>query len=74
MGLTIASQQFQQMMDDRLKQEERTTSLFIDDIVTGTRAEPGEDLHAKHFAEICRILELLEKNHFVADPRKCKCS
>ena len=53
MGLTNASQQFQQMMDDRLKQEESTTSPFIDEIVTGIRAEPGEDLHAKHFAEIC---------------------
>jgi hypothetical protein len=52
------------MMDDRLKQEESTTSLFIEEI--------GEDLHAKHFAEICRVLELLEKYHFVADPKKCK--
>jgi hypothetical protein len=72
LGLTNASQQFQQMMDDRLKQEESTTSPFIDNIVTGTRAEPGEDLHAKHFAEICRVLELLEKDHFVADPKQCK--
>jgi hypothetical protein len=72
MGLTNASQQFQQMMDDRLKQEESTTSPFIDDIVTGTSTEPGENLYAKNFAEICRVLELLEKDHFVADPKKCK--
>jgi hypothetical protein len=60
LGLTNASQQFQQMMNDRLKQVESTTSPFIYEIVTGTRAEPGEDLHAKHFAEICRVLKILE--------------
>ena len=44
MGLMNSSQQFQQMMEDRLKSVSDFTTPFIDDILIGTKAEEGEDL------------------------------
>ena len=72
MGLMNASQQFQQMMDNRLESVSDVATPFIDDIIIGTRAEPGEDLYAKHFSDVLRVMELLKIDKFVADPKKCK--
>jgi hypothetical protein len=41
MGLMNSSQQFQQMMEDRLKSVSEFTTPFIDDILVGTSAEEG---------------------------------
>ena len=72
MGLMNASQQFQQMMDDRLAGVSDVATPFIDDIIIGTWVGPGEDLTAKHREDICRVLDVLEADQFVADPTKCK--
>ncbi len=72
MGLMNASQQFQQMMDNRLESVSDVATPFIDDIIIGTRAEPGEDLYAKHFSDVLRAMELLKIDKIVADPKKCK--
>ena len=72
MGLMNASQQFQQMMDDRLAGVSDVATPFIDDIIIGTWVGPGEDLNAKHREDIFRVLDVLEADQFVADPTKCK--
>ncbi len=45
---------------------------FFDDIIIGTRSEPREDLCAKHFSDVLRVLELLKIDKFVTDPKTCK--
>ena len=70
MGLMNASQQFQQMIDDRLQSFRDIATPFIDDIIIGTRADPGEDLFAKHLRDVRRVMELLKADKFVADPKK----
>ena len=70
MGLMNSSQQFQQMMEDRLKSVSEFTTPFIDDILIGTRAEEGEDLYEKHYQQVCQVMELLEKDQFVGDLKK----
>jgi len=44
MGLTNASQQFQQLLEDRLQPVRDVADPYIDDIIVGTRVGPGEDL------------------------------
>ena len=72
MGLMNASQQFQQMMDDRLSGVSDVATPFIDDIIIGTWVPQGEDLLARHREDVHRVLKVLEADQFVADPAKCK--
>jgi hypothetical protein len=72
MGLTNASQQFQQMMEDRLFPVRDVADPYIDDILVGTKVGPGEDLFAAHDKDLRRVLELMRKDKFVADKRKCR--
>ncbi len=65
MGLMNSSQQFQQMMEDRLKNVSEFTTPFFDDILVGTRAEEGEDLYENHYQQLCQVMEILEKDQFV---------
>ncbi len=58
------------MMDDRLKSVSEFTTPFIDDILVGTRAEEGEDLYEKHYLQVCKVMETLEKDQFVGVVRK----
>jgi hypothetical protein len=71
MGLTNASQQFQQMMEDLLFPVRDVADPFIDDILIGTRVEPGQDLLKTHEADLRRVLEVLKKESLLADPSKC---
>ena len=65
MGLQNASQQFQQMMDDRLQSVRDVASPYIDDILVGTWVDPGEDLLAAHDRDIRKVLELLKMDEFI---------
>ena len=65
MGLQNASQQFQQMMDDRLQSVRDVASPYIDDILVGTWVDPGEDLLAAHDRDIRKVLELLKRDEFI---------
>ncbi len=58
------------MMEDRLKSVSEFTTPFIDDVLVGTRAEEGEDLYEKHYLQVCRVMEVLEKDQFVGDLKK----
>ena len=71
MGLKNSSQQFQQMMEDRLGPARNVADPFIDDIIVGTRVEPGGDLLAAHDKDLRRVMELLRKDSFMCDIRKC---
>ena len=71
MGLKNASQQFQQMMEDRLSSVRDCADPFIDDIIVGTRVEPGQDLLEAHDHDLRRVMEVLKTNCFICDPRKC---
>ena len=71
MGLTNASQQFQQMMEDLLFPVRDVADPFIDDILVGTRVEPGEDLLAQHEKDLRRVLDVLKKESLLADSTKC---
>ena len=72
MELTNDAQQFQQMMDDRLGPVRDIADAYIDDIIVGTRVEPGEDPVTKHFDNLCRVLRVLEEDKLVRDRKKCK--
>jgi hypothetical protein len=72
MGLMNASQQFQQMLEDRLKSVSDVATPFIDDTIIGTWIPEGKDLYERHFQDVIRVMELLKADKFVADPRKCK--
>jgi hypothetical protein len=72
MGLTNASQQFQQMMDERLAPVRDIATPYIDDILVGTTVGEGEDLLEAHKRDLCRVLDLLAKEFFVLDPKKAK--
>ena len=48
MGLMNASQQFQQMMDEILQPVADVATGYIDDILVGPTAQPGEDLIEAH--------------------------
>ena len=65
MGLQNASQQFQQMMDDRLQSVKDVASPYIDDILVGTWVDPGEDLLTAHDRDVRRVLELLRRDEFI---------
>ena len=71
MGLKNASQQFQQMMEDRLGPARDVADPFIDDSIVGTRVEPGADLLAAHDKDLRRVMEILRKDKFMCDVRKC---
>ena len=71
MGLTNASQQFQQMMEDRLFPVRDVADPYIDDILVGTLVEPGEDLLHAHDRDLRRVLEVLRRDQFIVDKRKC---
>ena len=65
MGLQNASQQFHQMMDDRLQPDKDVPSPYIDDILIGTWVEPGNDLLAAHDRDVKKVLELLKREVFI---------
>ena len=74
MGLTNASQQFQMMMEDRLKGVRDIADPFIDDIIIGTQRQPGqtrEELLAQHDRDIRRVMGVLKEDRLIADVRKC---
>jgi len=66
MGLMNASGQFQQMMDDRIEPVADIANAYIDDIIIGTRAEPGENLLEAHNRDIRRVLQLLKEEQLIA--------
>ena len=70
MGLMNASQQFQQMMEDRLAPVRDIADPYIDDILVGTKVEPGEDLLAAHDRDLRRVFEVLKKEKLIADIKK----
>lgn len=70
MGLTNASQQFQQMMEDRLFPVRDVADPYIDDILVGTKVGPGEDLLEAHDRDLRRVLDVLKKEELVADLKK----
>ena len=70
MGLMNASQQFQQMMEDRLAPVRDIADPYIDDILVGTRVGPGEDLLVAHDRDLRRVFEVLEKDVLIADIKK----
>lgn len=72
MGLTNAPQQFQQMLDDRLLPVKDVADPYIDDIIVGTRVEPGEDPIEKHEKDLRRLLDTLKAEKFIVDRKKCK--
>ena len=70
MGLMNASQQFQQMMEDRLYPVRDVADPYIDDILVGTRVGPGEDLLAAHDKDLRRVLDVLKKERLIVDMKK----
>jgi hypothetical protein len=60
------------MVDDRLRPVRDAADAYVDDIVVGTRVEPGEDLFAAHDKDLRRVLTLLAQERLVADISKCK--
>ena len=72
MGLMNASQQFQQMMDDILTPVNDVATGYIDDILVGTTATPGEDLVEAHAHDLRRVLDILKAQQFVVDPQKAR--
>ena len=70
MGFHNASQQFQQMMDDRLKPVKDVASTYIDDILIGTWVEPEKDLLAAHDRDVRKVLELLKREELIVGKRK----
>jgi len=73
MGLKNASIQFQQMMDDRLQSVKQQADPYIDDIIVGTRLEPGDtrDLLEVHDKDLRQVMEVLKVDKVVADRNKC---
>ena len=71
MGLKNASQQFNQMMEHRLGPVRDVADPSIDDIIVGTRAGEGENLVQKHNSDLRRVMEVLNKDKFTCDARKC---
>ena len=65
MGLQNASQQFQQLMEDRLQPVRDIADPYIDDIIIGTWVGPEEDLLKAHDKDVRRVLELLKGDQFV---------
>ena len=65
MGLTNAGQQFQQMMDDSLAPVKNIANPYIDDILVGTRVEPGQDPIVEHERDLRQVLELLKAEQLV---------
>ncbi len=57
-------------MEDRLNIASEFNTPFIDEILVGTRAEEGEDLYEKHYLQVYKVMEILEKDQFVGDVRK----
>jgi hypothetical protein len=72
MGLKNAGIQFQMMIDDRLQPVRDVADAYIDDIIIGTRVEPGEDLLAAHEKDVRRVLQVFNDERLVADIGKCK--
>ena len=75
MGLTNAPQQFQAMIDWCLRPVADCCSLYIDDIIIGTDAKPGEtreQLLQRHYLDVRRVLQTLKEQRLIADLRKCK--
>ena len=72
MGLTNASQQFQQMMDDRLAPVRDIATPYVDDILIGTTVGEGEDLLEAHNRDLRRVLKILEEEKLVVDPKKAQ--
>ena len=65
MGLQNASQQFQQLMEDRVHPVRDIANPYIDDIIICTWVEPGEDLLKAYDRDIRRVLKLLKEDQFV---------
>ena len=59
------------MMEDRLAPCRDVADPFIDDIIVGTRVEPGEDLLEAHNKDLRRVMNILMDNKFICDIRKC---
>ena len=72
MGLMNASQQLQQMLDDRLQPVRDIATPYIDHILVGTSVGEGEDLIAGHEQDLRRVLKLLEEEKLVFDPKKAE--
>ena len=71
MGLKNAPVQFQQMMYDILSEVKGICSVYLDDILVGTKEVEGEDLLVTHEKDLRRVLETLRKAKLIADITKC---
>ena len=58
-------------MEDRLGPARDVAEPFIDDIIVGTRVVPGGDLLTAHDKDLRRVMELLRKDSFMCNIRKC---
>ncbi len=72
MGLKNASQQFQQLLDDCLKEVSDIATGNIDDILVATRRVDTEDLLDTHERDLRKVLQILKEKMFVANIDKCK--
>ena len=70
MGLMKASQQFQKMIEDRLKEVRDVAKPYVDEILIGTRVAPGENLIEAHEKHLRRVLQVLKREKFVVEPSK----
>ena len=71
MGLTNAPQQFQAMIEDCLQEVREIASPYIDDIIVSSSVEEGGDLFEKHFQDLRRVMQCLQKKFLIADKSKC---
>ena len=60
------------MMDDRMEPVDDIANTYIDDIIVGTQAKPGENLLEAHDRDIRRVQNLLKEEGLIADISKCK--
>ena len=75
MGLTNAPQQFQAMIDYCLEEVNDVANPYIDDIIVSTKGIEGEtheNLVARHYLDVRRVMDTLKKHFLIADIKKCK--
>jgi hypothetical protein len=65
---------FQRVIEHTLHDARNVADPYFDDIIIGSHIHEGceEDLLRKHDSDLRRVLDLLRRDSFVADKRKCK--
>ena len=69
MGLKNGNAIFQRVMEEVLKEEE-CADPYVDDVIIGSTGNTEEELMENHEKDLRRVLDTLEQNKFVVDPRK----